>query len=344
MNRYIKTLTDIAISAAVVLTLTVALLPAGAEELRAEIPEESQSSPEEPVPPETTPEPEKITQASETTTENTTTTTTTTIATTTTTTTTTAPPVTAKPSGISWTEQAVSGVMYVNTDGISSVEVAQIGSKKIKQYSLNDAVTVVALTDTEYYKLEDGTFIHADFLSYSETVITTEEESTPPVETEEPEEAGETAGEPESAEETEEEPAAIPLSYQAGAQSVELEMFEMVNEYRAANGLPALQWDYGSYSAAQIRANELLQRNSHTRPDGTRFSTVFRQIGYSTTLAAENIVYYYSAPRSALNSLISSPEHRSIILSRSYTHISIARVYDSSSRWGYYWVQEFTAP
>lgn len=179
MKKHIRMLTDIAAILAVVLVLTVALLPAAAVDTGAETAEESQSTPEPqetPASETTTEPPAKTSQTSRTTAAETT-------AEDTTTSTTTAPPSStqaAQPSGPSWTERETSGVMYVNTDGISSVEVAQIGSKKIKQYLLNDAVTVVAITDTDYYKLEDGTFIHADFLSTYETVITAEEETEPP--------------------------------------------------------------------------------------------------------------------------------------------------------------------
>lgn len=73
-----------------------------------------------------------------------------------------------------WTETAASGQLYVNTEGIYARIYAIQGSEKVKQYSLNDLVTVVAKTDTDYYKLEDGTFIHQDYLSKEETVIKTE--------------------------------------------------------------------------------------------------------------------------------------------------------------------------
>ena len=72
-----------------------------------------------------------------------------------------------------WTEQAVNKVMYVNTNGIYSRKYAIQGSTTVKQYKLNDKVTVVALTNTDYYKLNDGSFIHKDYLSSSEIVITT---------------------------------------------------------------------------------------------------------------------------------------------------------------------------
>ena len=73
-----------------------------------------------------------------------------------------------------WTEAAVSGQLYVNTEGIYARVYAIQGSEKVKRYSLNDLVTVVAKTDTDYYKLEDGSFIHQDYLSKEETVIKTE--------------------------------------------------------------------------------------------------------------------------------------------------------------------------
>lgn len=72
-----------------------------------------------------------------------------------------------------WTEQAANKVMYVNTNGIYSRKYAIQGSATVKQYKVNDKVTVVALTNTDYYKLNDGSFIHKDYLSASEVVITT---------------------------------------------------------------------------------------------------------------------------------------------------------------------------
>lgn len=353
MKKQLKMLTDIAAAAAVTLVLAVALLPAQAEEMRSEVTEESRSTPEEnndPVTLETTSKtttkaPIEAIVVPETTTEETTAEESTTEppATQSTTTTTTPPQTTttqttAQPQP-SWTEQETRGVKYVNTDGISSVEVAQIGSKKMRQYSLNDAVTVVAITDTDYYKLEDGTFIHADFLSDSQIEITTTTAETQP-----PDSEAEEITDDEAESDTEDTEEAAVLSAQLSIQGMSLEMFNMVNEYRSQYGLYALQWDYNAFPAAEIRARELLQRNSHTRPDGTRFSAVYDEIGYYPSSSGENIVYYYSDPRSALNSLINSASHRDLILSTEFTHISIAYVYDPNSYWGYYWVQEFTTP
>lgn len=81
------------------------------------------------------------------------------------------PEETSKDDTPQWMETAVSGERYVNTDYISSRVNAIQGSNTVKQYRLNDKVTVVAKTDTNYYKLEDGTFIHADYLSESKVTV-----------------------------------------------------------------------------------------------------------------------------------------------------------------------------
>lgn len=72
-----------------------------------------------------------------------------------------------------WTETAASGTMYINTNGIYSYKEALQGSTKIKQYLLNETVTVTAKTDTDFYKLSDGSFIHADYLSPDKVSHTT---------------------------------------------------------------------------------------------------------------------------------------------------------------------------
>lgn len=63
-----------------------------------------------------------------------------------------------------WTEKAAGGKMYVNTDGIYSRIYAVMGSTKINKYRLNQEVIVTAVTDTGYYKLDSGEYIHGDFL------------------------------------------------------------------------------------------------------------------------------------------------------------------------------------
>lgn len=71
-----------------------------------------------------------------------------------------------------WIESKASGTKYVNTDCYSRKK-AVLGADTVKLYSVNDKVTVTAKTDTGYYKLSDGSFIHGDYLSDSKIVIQT---------------------------------------------------------------------------------------------------------------------------------------------------------------------------
>ena len=86
-----------------------------------------------------------------------------------------------------WTETKASGTKYVNTDCYSRKK-AVLGADTVKLYSVNDKVTVTAKTNTGYYKLSDGSFIHGDYLSDSKVTqtaapATKKEETTKPADT-----------------------------------------------------------------------------------------------------------------------------------------------------------------
>lgn len=70
-----------------------------------------------------------------------------------------------------WTETKANGTKYVNTDCYSRKK-AVLGADTVKLYSVNDKVTVTAKTNTGYYKLSDGSFIHSDYLSDSKVTQT----------------------------------------------------------------------------------------------------------------------------------------------------------------------------
>ena len=81
-----------------------------------------------------------------------------------------------------WTETKASGTKYVNTDCYSRKK-AVLGAETVKLYSVNDNVTVIAKTDTGYFKLSDGSFIHGDYLSdnkVAQTTITTTKKAEAP--------------------------------------------------------------------------------------------------------------------------------------------------------------------
>lgn len=63
-----------------------------------------------------------------------------------------------------WNETQISEVMYT-TQACYSRKVPAAGSETVSKYTKGTKVTIVAATDTGYYKLKDGSYIHSSFLS-----------------------------------------------------------------------------------------------------------------------------------------------------------------------------------
>lgn len=78
---------------------------------------------------------------------------------------------TAKPAP-EWTEEKVSATKYINTDCYSRKK-AVLGAETVKIYSVNDKVKVVAKTNTGYFKLDTGAFVHGDYLSDNKVMVQT---------------------------------------------------------------------------------------------------------------------------------------------------------------------------
>ena len=76
---------------------------------------------------------------------------------------------TAKPT--EWSETEISETLYVVSNCYSRVK-AVVGSESVKQYKAGTEINIVAATDTGYYKLADGTFIHSDYVSDQKPSVT----------------------------------------------------------------------------------------------------------------------------------------------------------------------------
>ena len=87
------------------------------------------------------------------------------------TTTTTTMATTTKPAP-EWTEEKVSATKYVNTDCYSRKK-AVLGAETVQIYNVNDKVKVVAKTNTGYFKLDTGAFVHGDYLSDNKVTVQT---------------------------------------------------------------------------------------------------------------------------------------------------------------------------
>lgn len=114
---------------------------------------------------------------------------------------------------------------------------------------------------------------------------------------------------------------------------------ELVNAERAKAGLSPLSVHDGVAEAANKRAQEIKGTFSHTRPDGSNFSTVLTQAGISYRSVGENIAYGQNSPEAVMQSWMNSSGHRANILNRDFTSIGVGHYKDASGT--DYWTQLF---
>lgn len=113
---------------------------------------------------------------------------------------------------------------------------------------------------------------------------------------------------------------------------VEAQVVEEVNTERARRNLPALRVDAELTRAAAVRAAEIARKFSHTRPDGSAWSTV------SASAYGENIAMGQRTVDKVMAAWMSSQGHRENILRPSYGSIGVCAV---TAGGVVYWVQLF---
>lgn len=113
----------------------------------------------------------------------------------------------------------------------------------------------------------------------------------------------------------------------------------LCNEERAKIGVAPLQLAEQLQSAATVRAEEISRVMSHTRPDGTDFSTVLQ----SKWGSGENIAGGYDSTDNVVAGWMDSPGHRRNILNRDFKYLGVGYYYAPDGVGGYthYWVQIF---
>lgn len=129
-------------------------------------------------------------------------------------------------------------------------------------------------------------------------------------------------------------PVVTPTPAQNGSTSSEkaAQVIAQVNQERAQYGLGSLREDSELTRAACVRAQEIVQKFSHTRPDGSSWSTV------SSAASGENIAKGYATVEKVMAAWMSSQGHRENILRESFTRIGVcAYTVDGVV----YWVQLF---
>ena len=117
------------------------------------------------------------------------------------------------------------------------------------------------------------------------------------------------------------------------------EVYEITNNYRSLVGVSSLTLDSSLVEAASIRAKELSDSFSHTRPKGSSCFTVLSELGISYGTAGENIAAGYSSSQSVMEGWRFSSGHYQNIISSKFKKIGIGVNIINNQ---YYWVQIFS--
>lgn len=123
-----------------------------------------------------------------------------------------------------------------------------------------------------------------------------------------------------------------------GTSSAAQAVLAEVNAARAQNGLSALTLDANMNRAAAVRAAELAQSFSHTRPNGSRGLTALNEAGVSYRAAGENIASGQQTAQAVVSAWMNSSGHRANILSSSFGRMGVGQATIGGRT---YWVQLF---
>ena len=119
-----------------------------------------------------------------------------------------------------------------------------------------------------------------------------------------------------------------------------IQVLNLVNKEREKAGLPALKLDANITAAANVRAKEITQSFSHTRPNGSSFSTALKEQGVSFRGSGENIAWGQRSAVQVMDSWMNSDGHRANILNANFKNLGVGYYQDENGR--NHWVQLFT--
>lgn len=142
---------------------------------------------------------------------------------------------------------------------------------------------------------------------------------------------------PESVKETEiAKPSKAPQSHKP---SYAAKVLELVNLERSKKGLSTLTTESKLTDAANTRAVEIVDKFSHTRPNGESCFTVFDEYGIYPQAGGENIAYGQKSPEQVVKAWMDSDGHRANILNGKFNKLGVG-VHENNGI--IYWTQMFT--
>ena len=111
-----------------------------------------------------------------------------------------------------------------------------------------------------------------------------------------------------------------------------------MNIEREKAGKQPLSADTNLTKAAQVRAREIADTFSHSRPDGRDCFTAMKEAGVSYRAAGENIAMGQKTPAQVVEGWMNSDGHRRNILSDSFGRLGVGYYVENGRA---HWVQMF---
>ena len=126
-----------------------------------------------------------------------------------------------------------------------------------------------------------------------------------------------------------------------GFSKEQVEVLNLVNKERKANGLKPLTLNKELSNVANIKSRDMIERGyfDHTSPTyGSPFD-MMKKFNISYNTAGENIAMGQKTPSEVMNSWMNSSGHRANILNSTYTELGVGIQKDSNGT--IYWTQMF---
>ena len=118
----------------------------------------------------------------------------------------------------------------------------------------------------------------------------------------------------------------------------------LVNKERAKVGAKPLTLNTTLSKMADVRAKEIVNTFSHTRPNSTPCFSIFDDFNIGYSYAGENIAAGRATPEETVRDWVNSEGHYRNMIDTNYTEIGVGYYYDYNSPYHYHWVQIFRKP
>ena len=121
----------------------------------------------------------------------------------------------------------------------------------------------------------------------------------------------------------------------------EWEVLKLVNKERNTAGLDPLTGFALLQEVAHIRAEELVEKFSHTRPNGSSCFSTYNEVGVDYHAAGENIAAGYYSAESVMVGWMNSDGHRDNILNGGFTSVGLGYWFEDDGGYRHHWTQNF---